>query len=394
MDVRAILSPDKRLRTELQRRKIALLVGTQCFILFMLIFFLFRRKNNFMGVPQHTLILDTMYDLCDQINDEVDRCLKKPTRKEQNNEFSKIDIPELIPIRLSEMTAAFELNGDISHYLSVLNENINTSISIKNRIIIKRVILKVENIPEEEEISMMVDHPNVVHTYFTYKCNYTNYKGVDQKLLWLFIEPLDIKVSIKEHGKKENEIRSIMRDVLLGLQYLHSKNIAHLDLKLSNVMGYHHNNELIVYKIIDFGFSRVLPQGKIEQTYPKRCYGTFPYKPPEVWISSIHGLASDVWCIGAMSLFLANKKSSYFQKKGTADTAGNTKDYAEFRRFLEGKVKIPIDSESSPELVSFIQCCMRRAPADRPTVAKLLKHPFICDTKLSPHEAQNIRYSI
>ncbi|EHY65719.1 serine/threonine protein kinase [Nematocida ausubeli] len=394
MSKRAFLSVDKILKTELQRKKIVILVATQCSILFMLIFFLFRRKNNFMGALQHTLILDKMYDLFDQINSEVDDCLKKPTRKEQNLEFSKIEILDLDPIRLSEMTAVFELKGNISDYILIKGENESAPSVKMEKIIVKRVILKIENSPEEERISLIVDNPHIMKTHFTYRCNYINHKGVDQKLLWLFIEPLNVKVSIKENGKKEDEIRHIMKDTLKGLSYLHSKNIAHLDLKLSNVMGERREDNSIIYKIIDFGFSREIPKNKVEQVYPKRCYGTFPYKPPEVWVSSIHGLSSDIWCIGAMSLFLANKKSSYFQKKTSGDVTGNAKDYTEFRSFLDGRLFIKIDTDTSPELVSFIKTCMRRNREERPTAEQLLNHEFIQGKSLSIEAARSIRYNI
>lgn len=391
-----LTKPGKSVRSELQRKKISILIGIQCCILFTLIFFLFRRKNNFMGVPKHTFLLERMHDLLDQINEEVDHCLKAHTRKEQNAEFSRIDIIDgLTPLRLSEMTAVFDFEGEIEKYILLNKENKGEPELSPNRIIIKRVILKLENNPEEDKISVLVDNPHIVKTYYAYKCSYRNIFGTDQQLLWLFIEPLNVKVSLKENGKKEEEIRQIMSDTLKGLSYLHSKHIAHLDLKLANVMGHKDKNNNITYKIIDFGFSRQLGENKKEQLYPKRCYGTFPYKSPEVWISSIHGYASDIWCIGAMSLFLANKKSSYFQKRpGSAEPGASTKDYTEFRRFLDGEAQIKIDSETSPELVSFIQACMKKNREERPTAEQLLNHVFIQGKRIPSASAKNIKYYV
>ncbi|KAH9387226.1 uncharacterized protein NEMAJ01_2122 [Nematocida major] len=388
------LSHGRIVRAELQRKKIFVLIGIQACILFTLIFFLFRRKNNFMEVQRHTFILEKMYDLIDQINEEVETCLKKGTRKEQNSEFSKIDFIEgLTPIRLSEMTAVFDLVGNIGEYLALDRSNLGELRELPSKVIVKRVILKIENSPEEEKISTLLDHPHIVKTYLTYRCNYVNSKGVEQSLLWLFIEPLNTKVSIKENAKKEDEIRAIMRDTLEGLAYMHSQRVAHLDLKLANVMGHRDQNNNITYKIIDFGFSRQLPNDKIEEVYPKRCYGTFPYKSPEVWISSVHGFSSDIWCIGAMSLFLANRKSSYFQKRA-AEGEGTTKNYSDFRQFLNGTVKIKIDPETSPELVSFIRDCMKRNREERPTAEKLLDHVFIRGEQLPDEDLESISYYI
>lgn len=394
-----VQSPSKIIRVEVQRKKVYLLIVAQCCILFTLIFFLFRRKNNFMGAPEDTLIFEKMYKLIDQINNEVEACLKYTGRKRQNDEFSKIDfIPNLRPIRLSEMTAVFELTGNISEYIDIKEGRKKRSTEKENsidRIIVKRVILKVENKPEEDKISMLVDHPHIVKTYRAHRCTAVNSKGKQQSLLWLFIEPLDIKVSLKENAKKEDEIRAIIKDTLIGLEYMHKNNIAHLDIKLANVMGKRDENNNITYKLIDFGFSRIFSNKKKEIVYPNRCYGTFPYKSPEVWLSSVHGFASDIWCVGAMSLFLANRKSSYFQKKGstTGDT-GTTKDYVEFRQFLEDKTHIRIDSETSPELALFIKLCMMRNRNMRPTASALLKHKFILGEKLDSHQAQDVEYYV
>ena len=51
---------------------------------------------------------------------------------------------------------------------------------------------------------------------------------------------------------KENEIKDIFVDVVIGLEYIHSKNIIHRDIKLDNILIDEYEN----YKICDFGVSR------------------------------------------------------------------------------------------------------------------------------------------
>ena len=59
---------------------------------------------------------------------------------------------------------------------------------------------------------------------------------------------------LKSKAKKrisEQETKKIFRRIINGVQYLHSKRIAHRDIKLDNIMV----NENYDVKIIDFGFS-------------------------------------------------------------------------------------------------------------------------------------------
>ena len=57
----------------------------------------------------------------------------------------------------------------------------------------------------------------------------------------------------------ENETRSIFHGVVLAVQYLHSHNIAHRDLKCENILLDDHGQA----KLSDFGFARfVIDQAK------------------------------------------------------------------------------------------------------------------------------------
>jgi serine/threonine protein kinase len=61
----------------------------------------------------------------------------------------------------------------------------------------------------------------------------------------------------------EHEVKEIIRQLLSGVTYMHSKNVAHRDLKLDNILLIDHRNKKeaevlkrpFTIKIIDFGFS-------------------------------------------------------------------------------------------------------------------------------------------
>lgn len=62
---------------------------------------------------------------------------------------------------------------------------------------------------------------------------------------------------------------------MLGIQYIHSRNIIHRDIKLENILI----DNLGVVKICDFGVSKLLENSESKAT---ECSGTPAYMAPEV----------------------------------------------------------------------------------------------------------------
>ena len=79
----------------------------------------------------------------------------------------------------------------------------------------------------------------------------------------------------------------------MGIQYLHSKKIAHRDIKLDNIMV----NENYDVKIIDFGFSLFTTNNKKLNLH---C-GTPSYMAPELVAKKDYlGQPVDVWALGVL----------------------------------------------------------------------------------------------
>ncbi|TBU02727.1 protein kinase [Hamiltosporidium tvaerminnensis] len=297
------------------------------------------------------------------INVSVENCLQEKTRNEQNKAFQMLKsyLP-VKPIKMTQITAVFLYSGK------------------KIPLVIKRVVLRKDSPSFEDIVSMRLKHPNVLQTYHTFKTSFINSKDEKQDILWLISEFLTEKVTQKMVSRDEELIKIIITDVLNGLNYMHKQNIAHLDMKIANVMG-EQSGTKISYKLIDFGYSRDLNKepnlhSKNEVVIPHKSYGTFPYKPPEVVFENAHGLKADIWCVGAISWFLSLGKTPFYTEDGD-------KNIEEYKKFVSGKTKHFFKGEISPELEDFILRAMNPNRHHRPTADQLLKHAFITGETLN-----------
>jgi cyclin-dependent kinase-like len=78
------------------------------------------------------------------------------------------------------------------------------------------------------------------------------------------------------------------------LQYLHSKNILHRDVKPENILL---NGDYSVLKICDFGFARFLPEKDYDLT---EYVATRWYRSPELLVGEPYGKPSDLWALGCI----------------------------------------------------------------------------------------------
>jgi len=82
--------------------------------------------------------------------------------------------------------------------------------------------------------------------------------------------------------------------IIDAVRYMHSFGIAHMDLKLENILLNPIDNKI---KIIDFGHSCFFKKGSV-LVFHKGIKGTEYYMPPEVWKSAYMADKVDVWCCG------------------------------------------------------------------------------------------------
>ncbi|KAG5834016.1 hypothetical protein ANANG_G00282150 [Anguilla anguilla] len=130
-----------------------------------------------------------------------------------------------------------------------------------------------------------------------------------------FLDKLTKKSSITE-----SEIRSIMRQLLEGVGYLHQNNIMHLDIKPENILMADPSGEQI--RICDFGNAMEITPD--EAQYCK--YGTPEFVAPEIVNQTPVSKASDIWPIGVMT-YLCLTGVSPFAGENDRSTVLNIRSY-------------------------------------------------------------------
>ena len=161
---------------------------------------------------------------------------------------------------------------------------------------------------------------------------------------------------------KEDELREVVSCCLLGLSYLHNRNVMHRDIKPDNLFI----SESGVIKLGDFGLAV-----QLEHSCSKRntTCGTSLYMAPEVYEEEAC-LKSDVWALGISIIEMAENKNPF---------AGMTSAKI-VNQVLNKPSPTLSSSQCSSDLIDFVKQCLVKDVKKRASVEELLKHPFVKDS--------------
>lgn len=147
----------------------------------------------------------------------------------------------------------------------------------------------------ELEIFLQMDHPHIARLVDVYEVDDKNFKIVMECMLGGEL----LKRVTKQKGKfEEREVADLARQMLLALNYLHSHEIVHRDLKLENWLFEAEDSDNL--ELIDFGFSKMC-QGKGPMS---QGLGTLPYMAPEVLSPESYTEKCDMWSFGVIMFIL------------------------------------------------------------------------------------------
>jgi cGMP-dependent protein kinase len=237
------------------------------------------------------------------------------------------------------------------------------------------------NVMNEKNLMMECHHPFILRLFTTFK---------DAKRLYMLLEFIQggelftVVHTPQRDGVPMVDARFYSAGVLLGMSYMHSKDIAYRDMKPENCLidaqGYP--------KIVDFGFAKVIK---------KKSYtlcGTPEYLAPELVLGRGHGKAVDLWAFGILTYELAVGYSPFCDPRNMDQTTI-------CRNIVNGKLVFPKEGFGrkgtfDKDCKDFVSKLLVRQPDQRlgnrvGGADEMFEHPFFKSISFDAYMEKSIK---
>ncbi|KAG1938099.1 death-associated protein kinase [Pimephales promelas] len=232
-----------------------------------------------------------------------------------------------------------------------------------------------EDIEREVDILQDLQHPNIISLHDVYE------NRTDVVLILELVSGGELfDFLAQKESLSEEEATEFIKQILNGVQYLHSKKISHFDLKPENIMLLDNNIQLPRIKLIDFGLAHRIKDG-VEF---KNIFGTPEFVAPEIVNYEQLGLEADMWTIGVITYILLSGASPFLGDSKQETLANISAVNYEFDEEFFGN--------TSELAKSFIRELLVKDTRKRLKIQDALNHPWI--KPINPRQALVRRQSV
>lgn len=163
----------------------------------------------------------------------------------------------------------------------------------------------------------------------------------------------------------ESDTAVIAKQLLGGIDYMHSKGVMHRDIKAENVLLTEWSPTAVV-KIIDFGIAARFQRGEMFD----KISGSPQYMAPEL-VGQRYDYRVDMWAFGVLV---------YFALYGRYPFDGNNVREI-LLTVLHGTIEWDSDVSIDSKTIAFLKGCLNRKPRKRTTAKAAMSHPWIMSAK-------------
>mmetsp|Transcript_59267 Transcript_59267/g.105317 ORF Transcript_59267/g.105317 Transcript_59267/m.105317 type:complete len:584 (+) Transcript_59267:46-1797(+) len=197
---------------------------------------------------------------------------------------------------------------------------------------------------------------------------HVEYGGLEPKTYFMIIMEycpegdLKEKIELDFLSFTEGWIRSVFFQLLQAVQYLHSKNVIHRDLKSQNVFLAHNGR----VRLGDFGLCRHAPGAALGSATLTHA-GTDCYMAPEMLSSSRYGKPADMWSLGCVLYELCTGQFMW-ELEGILG-ALVMKDSNALQKYVQTEICPAVGTE----LRALMKRLLNPNPASRPTATQCMR---------------------
>ncbi|XP_014255103.1 testis-specific serine/threonine-protein kinase 6-like [Cimex lectularius] len=227
-------------------------------------------------------------------------------------------------------------------------------------------------LPRELDILGKVLHPNIVHIHAIYS------RSSKYLIFMRYAEVGDLLDYVLEKGELGENISKVWSyQLALAIQYLHTMQVAHRDIKCENILITNNFN----VKLADFGFARFVVDHSGKPVTSNTYCGSLAYASPEVLKGKpYYPKCCDVWSLGIVIYIMLNKSMPF--------NDGNIKVLYKQQVQRQWKFRNRILPTLSGSAVQIVNKLLEPDFRKRLTIGQVVKEPWFDDHGLEMTEEE------